>query len=255
MSRLILALPLLIVACGGEISIGDLDTDTDADTEPDWSMYEGASLRIVQPASASFLPLGETHRFQAEVYAADGTVLDEDFDVTWDSSVDPQWTPDGLSFDDATIDVGIHDLTAEVELPNGNRLAHTVGGVLVQAEAAGTYVGTLSGGTTIQQVPVSCAGGAVLIVDPYGEVVDGTAECLIRLNNFELPLDFTVESTLDQGAVDGDVTAEVFSFPIAFPTEGTLAGEDLDLAFKGTIIANEFTGDIHTTRISRDAGL
>jgi len=256
MTRLTLLAPVLLVACGGEVGIGELDTDTDADTEPDWSMYEGASLRIVEPISASFLPLGQTHTFEVEITDANGDLIEEDFDVAWDSSADQAWAPVGTLVQDDTIDVGLHDLTAEVVLPNGDRLAHTVGGVLVQAEEAGTYVGTLSGGTTIQQIPVSCAGAAVLVVDPYGELVDGTAECVIRFNQTEIPLDYTVEGELvEGGAVEGTVAAQVFGFPIEFGAEGGLEGEDLNLDFTGVIIANEFTGSIRTTRINRDAGL
>ena len=249
-----LLLPALLVACGGEVGIGNVDTDTDADTEPDWSMYEGASLRIVEPTSASFLPWGETHRFEAIVYDADGQPMDEAFDVTWDSSADGAWAPEGNLVQDDTIDVGVHDLTAEVVLPNGDRLAHTVGGVLVQHEAAGTYVGTFSGGTTVQNIPVSCAGAAVLVVDPYGKAVDGTAECVIRLDRFEIPLDFTVTGDHEDGAVEGVSAARVIALDLEFPTEGTLEGESLDLAFEGTLLTNTFSGDIRTERISRETG-
>ena len=247
-------LALLLAACQGEVGIGSTDTDTDVDTEPDFSMYDGATLRIVEPPSASFLPLGQTHTFVAEVYDAEGELLDESFDVSWDSSADETWAPEGLTFEDDTIDVGIHDLTAQVVLPNGDRLAHTVGGVLVQHEAAGTYVGSFSGGTVVQQIPVSCAGAAVLIVDPYGEQVDGTADCLIRLDQFELPLDFTIEAENDGGAVEGDAIATIFSFDVDFPATGGIEGERLDLEFSGSLLTNTFDGTIRTERISRDTG-
>lgn len=254
MTRLAPLFPLVVlVACQGEVGIGAVDTDVD--TEPDFSRFEGASLRIVEPASGTFLAWQEPHTFRVELRDAQGELLDEELDVAWDSSSDAAWTPTGVELVDDSIDVGLHDLTAEVVLPNGDRLAHTVGGVLIQAEEAGTYVGTLSGGTTVQNIPVSCAGGAVLVVDPYGESVQGSADCLIRLDQFELPLEFAIDAVHEDGVVTGDAIARLLAIDLEFPTEGGIEGETLELSFEGQVLTNTFSGDIRTERISRDAGL
>lgn len=255
MTRLIQLLPFaLVFACQGEVGIGAVDSDEPVE---DLTRYDGASMRIIEPASGSFLAWRETHTFRVEITSAEGEVIEEDFDVAWDSSADGAWAPTGVQIEDDSIDVGLHDLTAEVILPNGNRLAHTVGGVLIQAEEAGTYVGTLSGGTTVQNLPVGCAGAAILVVDPYGESVEGTADCLINLGQFELPLDFAIEAThsADDGAVEGQAVARVFAFDLEFDTAGGREGESLDLEFEGQLLTSTFSGDIRTERISRDAGL
>ncbi|MFK7929268.1 MAG: hypothetical protein AB8H79_13830 [Myxococcota bacterium] len=246
-----LALTLLLTACAGEIGIGEIDSDSEL---PDVADFDGATLRIVSPDSGDFLPWGEVHEFVAELRQPDGALIEADLDVVWDSSEDTEWAPTGLIFDDGSIDVGTHALTAQVELPNGDRLAHTVGGVLVQAEEAGTYVGTFSASTSFQNIPVACAGASILVVDPYGTVVDGTADCVTKLGDFEIPLDFTIEADHEKGAVEGTASAQVISFPVDFPTEGTLEGETLDLGFDGDLLGNSFSGSVSAKRISRDTG-
>jgi hypothetical protein len=252
---------LLLVACGGEIGVGEIDTDT-PDTDPpdeeeDLSRFDDAILRIVTPRSGDFLPLEQVHTFEAEVRDAEGEVLGEVTDIAWTSNVDAAWAPVGARVEDDTLAVGRHDLTAEVTLPNGDRLAHTVGGVLLQSEVAGTYVGSLSAGLTFQQLPLSCAGSAVLVVDAFGETVDGTAECLARAGDFELPLDFTVTGEHLDGPVEATATATIIAFDLDFPAEGELdpAAETLELDFGGQVLGSDLDASIRTTRLNRDAGL
>ena len=246
------SLTLLLVGCAGEIGIGEIDSDDPDAIDP--AEYEGATLRIVSPESGDFLAWGQTHDFVAEVRNGDGELLEAELDVAWNSTADPLWAPAGLTFSDDSIDVGTHSLTAEVELPNGDRVAHTIGGVLVQAEEAGTYVGTFSASASIQNFPVACAGASVLIIDPYGEVLDGTADCLAKAGNFDLPLDFTVTGNHADGNIEGVASAQIIAFPVEFPTTGTLEGETLTLGFEGEVLNNPFAGSVTAQRISRDTG-
>jgi hypothetical protein len=244
---------LLLAACQGELGVrgGDSDSDTE-----DLSRYEGASLRIVEPASATFLAWEEAHDYRAELRAADGTLLDEDLAVRWTSSADAAWAPPAsFGFADATLDVGLHDLTAEVELPNGDRLAHTVGGVLVQSEAAGTYVGTLITGFTFQNFPIACAGSTVITIEPYGKEVSGDATCLASAGGFEIPLEFALSGDHEDGRVEGIIGANIVFFELEFQTSGTRSGESLDLEFEGDLAGSPVTGRVEAERISRDAGL
>lgn len=249
---------LTLGACAGEIGINESPDETDTDVEvEDFSRFDNATLRIIEPTSASFLAWGDTHGFVAEVRAEDGTLLEEVEDIAWSSSADEAWVPEGATFDDDTIDVGIHDLTAQVTLPNGDRLAHTVGGVLVQSEVAGTYVGTFAANVTIQNFPVACAGSAVLIVEPYGEGITGSAECLAQAGTFEIPLDFSVDALNEDGSVEGNASATIIAFDVDFPASGGLdaQAETLDLEFGGPVFTSELNGSVSTDRISRDAGL
>jgi hypothetical protein len=244
---------LLLVACGGEIGIRDGGTDTDE--VEDLARYDGATLRILEPRSASFLPLGASHGFTAEVVAADGTILDDVEDIAWVSSVDTAWSGTGAAFTSDALDVGLHEITASVELPNGDRLAYTVGGVLVQSELAGTYVGTITTGFTIQGFPVSCGGSATLVVEPYGENLAGTATCLAAVNGFEIPLEYTVEGTIAADEVDGMLQVRIIAFDLDLPAAGTIGNGALEMAFEGDIFGTALTGGLRTERVSRDAGL
>jgi hypothetical protein len=247
---MIRSLPLvLLVACGGEVGIRDRD-----DTE-DLSRFDGATLRIVEPRSAAFLPLGATHTFRAEVVAADGTVLEDAGDIAWTSSVDPGWSGAAPTFTDDTLDVGLHEITARAELPNGDRLGYTVGGVLVQAEAAGTYVGTITTGFVLQGFPVSCGGSATLIVEPYGREATGKATCLASAGGFDIPLEYSVDVDVSPPQVDGVIQVRIIAFDLDFPAQGTLVADELGLDFAGNVFGSDFDGRIRTRRISRDAGL
>jgi len=247
-----LTLPLLlIVACGGEIGIRDRDG---GDLDEDLSRYDDATLQIVQPRSASFLELGASHGFRAELRDAQGEPLDG-AEIAWSSSADAAWSGSALSFESADLDIGLHDLTATARLPNGDRLAFTVGAVLVQAEVAGTYVGTITSGFELQGFPVSCGGASTLVVEPRGEQVTGRATCLAAAGGFELPLEFTVDALHEGGAVEGQVSARIIAFDLDFPASGGLADGALQLSFQGNVFGSDFDGRIRTTRISRDTAL
>src|SRR5690606_34762646 len=107
----------------------------------------------------------------------------------------------GAAFDDDALDVGIHDITAEVTLPNGDRLAHTVGGILLQSLYAGTYSGIFNAQLQWEDLPIDCSGAVLLIVDPWGEVVAGDANCLASLLGFDAPIDFIFDLDNDDGAI------------------------------------------------------
>jgi hypothetical protein len=250
MTRMLPAL-LALVACGGEIGIGDRDDDVDP------AVYDGATLRIVEPQSAGFIPYGSTADFVAELRDVDGELIETFDEVSWSSSADAAWGPTGLSFADDSIDVGRHELTASTELPNGDRVAHTIGGVLVQAEEAGTYVGTFAASMTFQSIPIACAGAAVLTVEPYGQGVSGTAECLASAAGFDIPLDFVVAAEHADGRVEGTASANIIAFEVEFPATGTLGGSapTIELDFSGPVLTSEMTGSVSADRISRDAGL
>lgn len=242
---------LFLVACGGELGISDRGN---GDSDEDPARFDDATLRIVSPRSAEFLELGVSHGFRAELIDAQGEPL-EGGEIAWSSSIDAGWSGSALSFDSDALAAGRHDLTAIARLPNGDRLAYTVGGVLVQAEAAGTYVGTITTGFELQGFPVSCGGASTLIVDPTGENVTGRATCLAAAGGFELPLEYSVQALHEAGAVEGQVSVRIIAFDLDFPATGDLADGALQLSFAGNFFGSDFDGRIRTTRISRDTDL
>lgn len=245
---------LALVACKpAEISTGD-DTatptgPTDEELDAQWS---GATLQIISPASGDFLPYTEEADFEAVVYDAEGNPTDF-ADITWTSDVDTAWVPMGAAFADDTLEVGTHALTATAVLPNGDRLAYTIGGVLVQSIYAGTYTGTVTINVTYSDYQVGCSGATTLIIDPYGELVEGAASCIISLQGYELDLSLGIDAENDEaGKIEGDAAIDLFGYAFEMPLDGDVSEDgELTADFESTDYL-ELAGSLDAVRISRD---
>jgi len=243
---------------------GDGSGDVSDGGEPeepaeDFSMYEGAVIRIVHPESGDFLPLGEIHSFEARIINPEGDELPFD-DVFWDSDSDVDWTLLGGAVDDDTIDVGRHNITAQVELPDGSRLAHTVGGVLVQHKDSGTYVGDmiLSLDAEYEGTPIgaSCIGAAYVVVDEYGETAEGVSACTIDLLGYAtIPVDHSFAYDLDETDLDGNAFVDIpfMGSGLPFPSEGSIDDGDILTTWEGGVSGIfELAGTLDVTRITRE---
>lgn len=234
-----------------EVPLGD-DPD---DPEPfDPTPWQGASFRIVEPTSGSLVRLGEPTVFRAELIGADGNPLDADR-ITWTSSIDATWDGLGEQFEDDALAPGLHELTAIAELPTGDVFAHTIGGVRVQHELAGTYSGLFSATGTYQQLSFTCAGSANLAIDARGEVARGAGNCLASLVIFDLPLDFEFDLQVDPatGLVDGQAGAVLlFGIVYDFPTSGTATPDAIELTWGGNVPFIDFGVDasLNAERVS-----
>jgi hypothetical protein len=222
-------------------------------------LYDGATLRVVSPAPAAFLPLEEVASFEAELVAADGSALDGSM-IRWTSSADAGWSGTGEAFDDDTLDVGIHDITAEAVLPNGDRLVYAVGGVLRQSTFAGTYSGLFTVDGAYLGVVFTCSGVGLTVCEPYGTDITGDAECLVSILGFDLPLSFVFELENTAGVVTGTAGADLFGlFSYDFPAFGSLlpASDGLAIDFEGAVPFTDITitGAYDAERVSLDAGL
>jgi hypothetical protein len=239
---------------------GDVDgSDDPDDPDEDFSMYEGAVIRIVHPESGDFLPLGEVHSFEAVIVNPEGDELPFD-DVFWDSDSDDEWTPVGGEVEDDTIDVGRHNITAQVALPDGSRLAHTVGGVLVQHEDAGTYVGDmiLSMDTEIGGTPIgaSSIGAAFVVVDEYGDAAEGASACTMDLLGYmTIPVDHSFAYDLDETDLDGNAFVDIpfMGSGLPFPSDGSIDDGDILTTWEGGVSGIfELDGTLDVTRITRE---
>ncbi len=222
-------------------------------------VFDNAELRILWPESGAFLPLEEPAAFAAELVAADGSPLDGSA-IAWTSSFDPGWSGAGEGFDDTTLDVGIHDITAEIALPNGDRLVYVVGGVLRQSTFAGTYSGLFTADGNYNGLVFTCSGTGLTMCEPYGTDIVGNADCLVSILGLDLPLSFVFELENAAGVVTGTAGADIFGlFTFDFPATGTLlpVSEGLDLAFEGEVPLTgiTITGAYNADRVSLDAGL
>ena len=235
--------------------IGPTEGDDSGLTEEEEALWAGATLKIDAPESGAFLPLGEDANFEASVYDAEGNLLDFDA-ITWATDQDSTWSLLGASVADATLGVGRHALTASAVLPNGDRLAYTVGGVLVQSAYAGVYAGTLSMDAAYDSYAVGCAGAASVIIDAAGTAVTGDAGCLLSLQGFDLDAQFNLDMENADGDVSGAMNLDLqfFEYPLDAAGSVTEDGEftinfeaSLDIGAPVTL-----TGELNALRISRE---
>ncbi|MSP54238.1 MAG: hypothetical protein EXR69_01325 [Myxococcales bacterium] len=264
------ALPALLLAASGctnamkvvnsDTGAGDLDSgdtaegldsgDTGADS--DWHEYDDASLVILSPASGDFLPWSEEATFAAEVHSADGSVMDFD-DISWSSDIDGAWSINGRSVQDSALDVGTHALTATANLPNGDRLAYTIGGVLVQSPYSGIYAGTLQIDLTYDTYTFGCAGSTTITVDAYGESVTGDAACLLSVSGYDLDTAYILEYENLDGVLSGNSAIDLVYTEYDIDTTGTLDTDgNLAADFTADVLGMTLDGTLTATRITRD---
>ncbi len=254
MSRLSLVFPLVaLVGCTGGAVLSDGETDSDP-----FAAYDGADLRITEPGSGDLLLIEEAHTFTAEVRGADGVVMPYD-DIAWSSSADAAWLPTGATFLDETLAPGMHDITAEASLPNGDRVAHTIGGVRLQSKWAGTYAGLFSSAvhTQYQNTPitVTCSGAATMVVDLLGETATGGADCVLALNGFDVPASYVFDLVNDDGALTGTAELDLMLTTVPYEATGSIDPEtfELTLAFGGEIpVIGTTDGSVAADRVSLD---
>lgn len=241
----------------GDGGTGDGSDTGDTGTAPDYSEYDGATLQIVSPQSGEFYPLGEGVPFEAHVLAADGSELPFD-GIQWTTDIDSSWSGSGSRFTD-DLTVGLHDISAVAALPNGDRLGWTVGGVLVQAEDAGTYVGDLSVDFTVDYngtvVTTTCFGAATVIVDAWGQVATGDSSCNVSLLGYELNTTYQFDFDVADQQLDGQAILDLVLFQSQFDATGAVGDGALSADWTNNLLGYiDFTGQLDLSRISRDTG-
>ena len=273
-SRLLSSLlSLSLLACSASTGVigtadGDLDTVDDTavpgddtggaggDTEEDTHLWDGATLTVLSPHSGDFLPLGEEARFEAIITSADGDELDFD-DIQWSSSIDAGWQLSGALLDDDSLDVGSHTITATAVLPNGDRLVYALGGILVQHEDAGTYVGDVRVDVTLSwsgtDYTLGCTGATTIVVDVYGETATGDSACVLVLGTYDLETTYNFDLSADEGALDGTAEIDLVFFGYDIDMTGDVGGGVLSGSWASTDFG-EITGELNATRITRDVG-
>jgi hypothetical protein len=239
------------------------DTDDTSDTsdtgEPD-PVWDEAMLSILAPSSGAFVPLGESASFEAMVYDSEGNDLGWDA-IDWSSNADGDWAFTAASFEDDSLSVGKHDITASTQLPNGDRLAMTVGDVLVQSPYAGTYTGTVYTEITIEynKVPytVSCAGATTIVVDAEGQAAVGESSCLVSLMGYDMDLALSLDATNDEGDLDGEMAVSMVLFDVGIAATGSVSEDGaLEMSFADDVYGYaQIAGSVDADRLSRDTEL
>ncbi|MCB9780119.1 MAG: hypothetical protein H6742_16250 [Alphaproteobacteria bacterium] len=265
-------LSVLLLACAPQIASSDpiddgsvddtVDDDTatddggdDTTEEPDYSEYDGAWLEVSSPESGHFYAMDDDVPFQARVIGADGNELPFD-DIVWTTDIDSGWGETGGDVD-ALLPVGFQAVTAIAQLPNGDRLGWTVGGILVQHEDAGTYVGDLAVDFTVDYsgtpLTTTCFGAATLYVDAYGETALGDSGCTVSLLGYDLDTTYDFDFTIEDQEVAGQAILDLVIFESQFEAIGELGGGELYATWENSLLGYiDFVGELDLTRISRD---
>ena len=239
-----------LFACSSDYLV--VDEHDGLDEEVVDEAWDSATLVVDAPAPGSFISWEDGGHFAARVLDAEGNPMDFE-DIQWSSDVGG-WENIGASFDDDSMDVGTHAITASAILPNGDRLAYTVGGVLIQSEFAGTYAGTMSVDMTYDAYTVGCAGAATVVIDAYGDQVDGSANCLLSFQGYDLDSAFVLDVENDRGDLYGTIAVDVYGYELPMDFSGDVT-EDGDFygTFDGDMFGQaSFEGDLDVVRISRD---
>lgn len=232
------------------------DTDEPVDTEPDYSEYDGADLRVRFPVSGAIYPLTTGFPYEAVVVDANGAPLPFD-DVTWTI---PRGSQTGLSGQWA-VPAGVYNVDVEAQLPNGDRLKASIGNVRVQSPYAGIWTGSIGIATFSevqgQTIRTDCVGSLDFTVDVAGEVIDGRGGCSLvipLLGTVDLTYDVVgdvVAPSIENGAIAIDIPFLQIPVPYegGFPNPNTMRGT---FAADLTILTME--GDIQARKVSPYVG-
>jgi hypothetical protein len=250
-----LVLPCAVVVGCSDDSDGDIEGEEDVDER-----YEHAVLKVYEPVSGSIHAAGQPVAVAAEVLDPDGFPLPIK-DVVWRSDrLDHvlHASMDG----DLPLPVGVHEVSATVRLPDGGRLATTVGGVRVQSEATGIYVGEtilrLEMEFEGQMVQPSCIAGLALTVDEAGErILPRGGSCKLELLLFSFDLEYELSATIDAETVEGTIVYDIAGFlKLPFEFEGTLSDGLFSASFEGDLTlplvgTGWVEGSLNATRVTR----
>lgn len=238
---------LTIVAC--TIDPGVHKTD-EAVSDGSW---QDATLVVSSPLSGAFIELGSDARFVATVRDGDGNPLDFDA-ITWSTNLDSEWSAEGSDVLDHGLGVGRHDITATAVLPNGDRLASTAGGILVQSPYAGIYSGNLSVELTMSGYTAACVGAVTLVVNPEGDAAEGDANCLLDLYGYSVDTTYQLDLMVDDGILSGVSQADLTVTTWDFPTDGEVTEDGvLTGGFAESILGYlDLSGQIAANRVTRE---
>jgi hypothetical protein len=252
---LLTLLPLILLGCSETTLSGPGADEGEVPTEDAFPEFDGATLELISPLSGEILMLDEDAGFEAVVLSAAGEPMDFEL-ISWSTDQDPEFSEEGREVS-APLESGIHAITATAELPNGDRLQSTHGGIRVQGLHTGIYAGSLimelNGEFQGTPITTNCAGALDFVVDMEGEVIDGSGECslsLVVLGSIDVA--YNVNGDIDDDDAAGSVSVDVGFFPLDLDWEGGFEDQD-DLigSFSGELMMFDMEGTIDAHRLSR----
>lgn len=239
---------LLAAGCNGDATLSGTGG------EEAFSEYDGAMLVVNEPLSGDIYLRDEGLPFEGMIVDAEGAPLPFD-DIVWTTDLEDGELLVGASGQEF-VGWGIHTITATADLPNGDRLVYTAGGVRVQGEHTGVYAGNLNItlDAEFQGTPVSgsCNGGLDFVVDMSGTVLDGGGGCtvdLIVLGQFDV--DYVLDASVFDDDAEGNIGVDVGFFELPLEWDGRFENNsDFEADFAGGALLFDMEGTISATRVS-----
>ncbi len=250
---LVFATAVLSAGCN-DVTLTGTGGDGEEASEPSYPEFDGATLAVHAPMAAAIYLLDEDFELDAEVIDAAGEPMDFDA-ITWTTDQDEAVLHEGRA-GVVELEPGIHAITATAELPNGDRLQTTLGGVRVQGVHTGIYSGNLtmdlSGEFQDTPIATSCGGALDFVVDMEGEVIDGSGSCSLNLLVLgAIDVSYDVNGDIEDDEAAGNVSVDVGFLPMELDWEGGFENED-DLVgnFGGELMMFAMEGRIEAHRVS-----
>lgn len=202
---------------------------------------QDATLRVFEPESASIHLIGEPVPLIAQVTDRDGFPVAYDA-VAWTS--DQQEAPlSSTAEGEVELDPGIHEITARVSLPDGDRLETRVGGVRVQSYITGQWAAeaTMAMAVEFQGLALAptCTTPFDFSVGMDGKSIEigGDGLCTLDLVLLQIPVAFTMNpNPPDAGLITGTITYDFVGFiAVDMAITGKLDGDGLFATFDGEV--------------------
>jgi hypothetical protein len=262
MKRCLFLLLGLLAGCTGDVYLtppgggsgGGSGGDGPGEVVDEFPEFDGATLVVQRPLSASIHYTEDGVELDAEVLSAEGDTLDFDA-IVWTSDQENGAIFEGNS-GDTDLDWGIHAITATADLPNGDRLQSTFGGIRVQGRQTGIYAGNMDISVAIdfQGTPVNaqCAGGLDFMVDMAGRTLGGGGQCAVNLVVINsIDMNYNVNADIDGDNADGNVGIDLgfIDVPISFDG-GFVSDGEFEAFFDGQVLTFGLDGSMKASRVS-----
>ncbi len=244
---------LLATGCGGDAYLSSNADDLETtDLSP---VFDGATLVVESPLPAQIALLDEPLLLSAQILSSTGEPLDSASIVWTSDQVEETILLEGAS-GDVELEPAIHAITATADLPNGDRLQTTLGGIRVQSRHTGVYSGqitiALSGDFQGTPIQTTCSGGLDFVIDMLGQAMGGQGQCLVDLivmGSFDVTYD--VGADIEGDDAEGEVQVDMGFFPVGMPWTGNFVSDgELEGNFEGSMVLFAMDGTIEAHRVS-----
>jgi hypothetical protein len=103
-------------------------------------------------------------------------------------------------------------------------------------------------------IQLGCAGGAIMVIDVYGETAEGEADCILALQGQVIELDYAFDLDVEKDDLAGEAALSIYGFELPTDFAGELTEEkQLSGTWSQSVFGQlEIDGEVRLERISRD---